>query len=157
MAARTPATPGAPASSATLAVSVARLTCACTPGKRSRTRSIREAQAAQVMPVMARSSVVGDSMASIARGATRVLPMVDAGFISPLYTQVGYMALTHRASWERPSPQHSPRFVGRGSRLLLAFELREQDDVANRWGIGQQHHQPVDADAFARGRRQAVF
>ena len=34
---------------------------------------------------------------------------------------------------------------------------RKQDHVANRLAVRQQHHQPVDADAFAGGRRQPIF
>src|SRR5665213_2365802 len=141
MAARTPATPGAPASSATLAVSVARLTCACTPGKRSRTRSIREAQAAQVMPVMARSSVVGDSMASIARGARCVLSTVDAGFIGSLYTLVGYIApYASRVLGTPLTPTLSPLC---GERELscgtprAGFARRGSGPVALRWVRGR--------------------
>src|SRR5512139_2351058 len=39
----------------------------------------------------------------------------------------------------------------------LAPHLREQDDVADRGRVGQQHHQAVDPDAAAAGGRQAVF
>src|SRR3569623_1441550 len=35
--------------------------------------------------------------------------------------------------------------------------VREQQHVTNRRQISEQHHQAVDADALARGRRQAVF
>ena len=34
---------------------------------------------------------------------------------------------------------------------------REQNDVSDRRTVGQQHHEPIDADAFAAGRRQAVL
>ena len=35
--------------------------------------------------------------------------------------------------------------------------MREQNDLPNRRRIGQQHDQPVNADAFSGGRRHAVF
>src|SRR5262245_9166479 len=35
--------------------------------------------------------------------------------------------------------------------------VREQDDVANRRAVGQQHDQPVDSEPGPRGRRQAVL
>src|SRR5688572_32840466 len=34
---------------------------------------------------------------------------------------------------------------------------RKQDDVADRRAVGEQHDQPVDADAFSGGGRHAVF
>src|SRR5258708_5618647 len=37
------------------------------------------------------------------------------------------------------------------------FELGKQDHVADRRAVGEEHHQAVDADAFARGRRQPVL
>ena len=42
---------------------------------------------------------------------------------------------------------------------LLNFRahVREQNHIAYARGIRQQHHQPVDADAFPGGGRQAVF
>src|SRR6185312_2860177 len=42
-------------------------------------------------------------------------------------------------------------------RLLLLFaEQWEQDHVSDGARIGQQHSEPVNADAFAAGRRQPV-
>src|SRR6516162_9497851 len=41
--------------------------------------------------------------------------------------------------------------------LRFALELREQDHVADRRRVGEQHHEPVDSDALARRRRQSVF
>src|ERR1035437_8300323 len=38
----------------------------------------------------------------------------------------------------------------------LLSHQRKQNHVANRLGAGQQHHQPVDADALAGGGRQSV-
>ena len=35
--------------------------------------------------------------------------------------------------------------------------MREQDHVADRWRVGQQHDQTVDADTFTGCRRHAVF
>src|ERR1700687_4930329 len=35
-------------------------------------------------------------------------------------------------------------------------QLREQNDVADRRRVRQEHRQTIDADAFARGRRHAV-
>src|SRR5438477_3697752 len=39
----------------------------------------------------------------------------------------------------------------------FALQLRKQDHVANRRAVGEEHDEAVDADAFARGRRQAVL
>src|SRR5215468_8050585 len=39
----------------------------------------------------------------------------------------------------------------------LGLELREQDHVADRRTVGQQHHEPVDPDAFPCRRRQSVL
>src|ERR1700704_2391945 len=51
--------------------------------------------------------------------------------------------------------------VSNGYQLLRALRLRphvwEQDDIANARTVGQEHHQPVDADAQAAGGRHAVF
>ena len=41
--------------------------------------------------------------------------------------------------------------------LRLRPHVREQDHVADRRGVGQQHHQTVDADAFTSRGRQAVL
>ena len=43
------------------------------------------------------------------------------------------------------------------SLVLLRAQRREQDHVADRRRAGHQHHQPVDADPEAAGRRQAVL
>src|SRR6185437_7786496 len=40
---------------------------------------------------------------------------------------------------------------------LRGLELREEDHVADRRAVGEEHHQPVDADAFAGGRRKPVL
>ena len=40
---------------------------------------------------------------------------------------------------------------------LLRAQVREQDHLADRRDTGQQHHQPVDADAQAPGGRKAVL
>ena len=40
---------------------------------------------------------------------------------------------------------------------ISAAHVGEEDDVPDRRGVGQQHHQPVDADPLARRRRHAVF
>ena len=36
-------------------------------------------------------------------------------------------------------------------------QQRKQDHVTNRRTVGQEHHQPVDAEAFAGGRRKPIF
>ena len=44
--------------------------------------------------------------------------------------------------------------------LVLTFfrtHMREQDNVADARGIGQQHYQAVDTDTATAGGRQAVF
>jgi len=45
---------------------------------------------------------------------------------------------------------------GRSNSLSFSHQ-REQNHVSDRWAIGQEHHEPIDADAFAAGRRQAVL
>jgi len=44
-----------------------------------------------------------------------------------------------------------------GWSVLFRTHRREQDHIANRRRVGQQHDQAVDADTAATGRRQAVF
>ena len=39
----------------------------------------------------------------------------------------------------------------------LGTHVREQQHVADRWGVGKKHDEPVDADADAGCRRHAVF
>src|SRR5687768_15502674 len=39
----------------------------------------------------------------------------------------------------------------------LGPHMGEKDDVPDAGAVGEQHHQPVDAEAAARARRQAVF
>src|SRR6185369_14259557 len=54
----------------------------------------------------------------------------------------------------------SPRLLRRGGSrpaLALSLQLRKQDHVADRRRVGQEHYQPIDTDAFARRRRQAVL
>src|SRR5690606_35794246 len=34
---------------------------------------------------------------------------------------------------------------------------RKQDDIANRRAVGEEHHQPIDANPFPAGRRQSVL
>ena len=46
--------------------------------------------------------------------------------------------------------------AARGAGLFVA-QLREEDHIADRRAVGQQHDQPVDAHACAGSRRQAVF
>jgi len=41
--------------------------------------------------------------------------------------------------------------------LFLGSQLWEEDDVADRSLIGKEHDQPVDADAFTRGRWHAIL
>src|SRR5689334_22517348 len=40
---------------------------------------------------------------------------------------------------------------------LFRPHVRKQNDVANARAVREQHDQAIDADTFARGRRQAVF
>ena len=44
-----------------------------------------------------------------------------------------------------------------GRRSVLSLELREEDDVANRWRSGEEHDEAVDTNADASGGRHAVF
>ena len=41
--------------------------------------------------------------------------------------------------------------------LFLAPQRREQNHIPNAWAVGEQHHQTVNANAAAAGRRHAVF
>src|SRR5689334_4414113 len=45
----------------------------------------------------------------------------------------------------------------RGPSRLVGAHLGEEDHVADRGLVGQQHDQAIDADALARRRRHAVF
>src|SRR5450759_703680 len=45
----------------------------------------------------------------------------------------------------------------RALRSISFPHKREQDHVADRRAVGQQHDEPVDADAFPAGRWQAVL
>ncbi|ABA50357.1 Hypothetical protein BURPS1710b_2724 [Burkholderia pseudomallei 1710b] len=45
----------------------------------------------------------------------------------------------------------------RGAKSVFAAQVREQQYVANRRAVGQQHHEPVDADPAAACRRHSVF
>ena len=59
------------------------------------------------------------------------------------------------APGERGSGRRRTARTGRStSRLLSGTHEREQDDVADRRAVGQQHHEAIDADAFA-GRSAA--
>src|SRR4029079_17594611 len=60
----------------------------------------------------------------------------------------------------RPAPSDSnpgPRATVVPLLLALRAHQREEDHVADRRLIGQQHGQPIDADTLARRRRQPVF
>ena len=52
----------------------------------------------------------------------------------------------------RRAARPSSRFSSRAVMSRLRAHDREQDDVADRRDLGQQHDQPVDADADAGGR-----
>src|SRR5581483_5232796 len=61
--------------------------------------------------------------------------------------------------WRQATNHSKP---GAGTTLLVRLRLlgahqREQDHVADRRLVGEQHHQPIDADPLARRRRQAVL
>src|SRR6266550_3648363 len=43
------------------------------------------------------------------------------------------------------------------SHILFRSHVGEQDYVADGFAVGQQHHQSIDADALASGRRQSVL
>ncbi len=45
----------------------------------------------------------------------------------------------------------------KGRSLHWSLHQRKQDDITNRRAVGQQHDEPIDADALAGGRRQAVL
>ena len=49
------------------------------------------------------------------------------------------------------------RFFIRADRFFDRAHQGEEDDVANRRAIGEQHGQAVDADALTTGRRHAVL
>src|SRR5688500_8102370 len=40
---------------------------------------------------------------------------------------------------------------------LDRLELRKQDHVPDRRAVGEEHHEAVDADPFAGGRRKAIL
>jgi len=54
--------------------------------------------------------------------------------------------------------EDTSRTIPFGSGVLLRFgpQKREEDDVANRLRIGEQHRQAIDADSFAGGRRHSM-
>ena len=55
-------------------------------------------------------------------------------------------------------PPPAPILPGGGWRsLLFAFQLREENDVSDGGGPGEEHDQAVDADADPAGRGHAVF
>lgn len=70
----------------------------------------------------------------------------------------GYRPLARRPG-HRAAMKNRPKaaFPWTVAALSLRAHVREQDHVADRRRVGQQHHQAVDADAFAGGRRHAVF
>src|ERR1700704_4100339 len=49
------------------------------------------------------------------------------------------------------------KFRRGGPPLFLGSQLWEENYVADRSLVGKEHDQPVDADAFARGRWHAVL
>src|SRR5579875_252170 len=51
----------------------------------------------------------------------------------------------------------SPRGTGKERSSGFRAHVGEQQYVADRGGAGHQHHEAVDADAQATGRRQAHF
>ena len=67
------------------------------------------------------------------------------------------------ASWKRPAgprfpdSQETAGFRLGGGRTSNRLELREEDDVADDLGAGEEHDEAVEADAEAAGRRHAVF
>ena len=72
----------------------------------------------------------------------------------PLRTATGHTAVPLPLPYYRLRPgQRTHQKV----RSLLRPQVREQQDVANRWLVGEQHHHPVDPDAETGGRRHAVF
>src|SRR5690554_737256 len=63
---------------------------------------------------------------------------------------------TQRPSPQNPGAPHTRQPAGAAS-LHLWPHGGEQQHIADRGAVGQQHHQAVDADALAGGGRQAVF
>src|ERR1043166_1185126 len=63
------------------------------------------------------------------------------------------MQIEHCAGYgERP-----PGAVSECYRLLLGPHVGEKYYIPDTWTVGQKHHQAVDPETRARGRRQAVF
>src|SRR5665213_1125069 len=58
-----------------------------------------------------------------------------------------------------PIPESNTPMGASTPPITLGFgsQLREGDHIANRWRIGEEHHQTVDADAEAGGRGHAIF
>src|SRR5690554_5281530 len=91
-------------------------------------------------------------------GACRQEPF---GLHSPGKAQLPQSPGTLPTKTQRPSPQnpgapHTRQPAGAAS-LHLRAHGREQQHIADRGAVGQQHHQAVDADALAGGGRQAIF
>src|SRR5690554_3061667 len=63
---------------------------------------------------------------------------------------------TQRPSPQNPGAPHTRQPAGAAS-LHLRSHRGEQQHIADRGAVGEQHHQAVDADALAGGGRQAVF
>src|ERR1051325_8115839 len=61
-----------------------------------------------------------------------------------------------RQATSHSNPRVRTAWAALSLRALRAHE-REQDDVADRRLIAEQHRQPIDADAFAGGGRQPVL
>src|SRR5689334_8086861 len=83
------------------------------------------------------------------RAATpRVMPVTETNVFNEI-VRFGRFARRYR----RPTTIS----YGSAKRLLLRTQLREEHDVADGRLVCEEHDQPIDADAFPRGRRHAVF
>ena len=56
---------------------------------------------------------------------------------------------------QRPPLQRQDRQAAMTTASVFPSQLRKQDHVANARGVGEQHHEAIDADPFARRWRQS--
>src|SRR5215469_10944696 len=68
------------------------------------------------------------------------------------------LSSTRETAATRWSPRaHGRHWPRKPASLGLGAHVREQDDVTDRGRVGEEHDQPVDADAQSRSRRHPVF
>ena len=121
-----------------------RFTCAVTPSSRS-CRVLRK-------PLFIASAITSVATpAATPTTASSVTSRSTAG----LFGDRRYRRATSQANLIGFSPGLSGCARGRRDRIHFRTQQREQNDFADRMGIGEEHGEPVDADAHARRWRQA--